>query len=78
MVFDYILDNFYELEKLFKIFSDNKIVADDVRRDNVIIGKENIVVIDPDLFFITNVFGEQIELKNKYKLLKTIISNRKL
>lgn len=67
---DYILENFYELEKLFKIFSDNKIIADDVRRNNVIIGRKNIVVIDPDLFYITNIFEYQIELKNKSKLLK--------
>lgn len=67
---NYILENFCELEKLFKLFSDNKIVATDVRRDNVIIGKKDIIIIDPDLFYITNTVNSQIELKNKTKLLK--------
>jgi len=67
---DYMLENFYELEKLFNIFSDNRIITTDVRRENVVIGKNNIVVIDPDLFYFTNIINSKIELKNKEKLLK--------
>ena len=49
---DYILDNFRELELLFKIFSENMICTDDIKRDNTVIGKDGIVIIDPDLFYI--------------------------
>lgn len=48
---DYILDNFRELEILFKIFSENMIYTDDIKRDNTVIGKDGIIIIDPDLFY---------------------------
>lgn len=48
---DYILDNFRELEKLFRIFSENRIYTDDIRRANSVIGKDGIVIIDPDFFY---------------------------
>lgn len=75
---DYILDNFGELEALFKIFSENMICTDDVKRDNTIIGKDGIVIIDPDLFYTMESSKEFILALNKMKLqhlLKSIFIN---
>lgn len=66
---DYILDNFRELDELFKIFSENMICADDTRRDNTIIGKDGIVIIDPDLFFLAESSKRNISTLNKKNLL---------
>lgn len=66
---DYILDNFKELEVLFRIFSENMICTDDVKRDNTVIGKDGIVIIDPDLFYTMQSSKEFISTSNKKKLL---------
>lgn len=49
---DYILDNFRELEKLFEMFAEDNIMVHDLKRDNSILGKNGIVLIDPDLFVV--------------------------
>lgn len=67
---DYILDNFRELEILFEIFSENKICTNDVKRENAIVGKEKIVIIDPDLFYISDYAKKEILTINKKNLLK--------
>ena len=67
---DYILDNFKELEMLFKIFSENMICTDDIKRDNAIIGKDGIVIIDPDLFYTMDSSKDSIFTLNKKNLLK--------
>lgn len=67
---DYILDNFRELEILFEIFSENKICTNDVKRKNAIVGKEKIVIIDPDLFYISDYTKKEILTINKKNLLK--------
>ncbi len=75
---DYILDNFRELEKLFEIFTDNMICTDDIKRDNTILGKENITIIDPDLFYRVKESKDYVSTTNKKKLLKlfrSILSN---
>ena len=66
---DYILDNFKELEVLFRIFSENMICTDDIKRDNTVIGKDGIVIIDPDLFYTMQSSKEFISTLNKKKLL---------
>ena len=66
---DYILDNFRELDLLFRIFSENMICTDDVKRGNTVIGKEGIVIIDPDLFYTTECAKEFIIVLNKKKLI---------
>ena len=55
---DYLLDNFRELELLFEIFSKNKIRTCDVKLSNSIVGKDGIVIIDPDFFVITDMGKE--------------------
>lgn len=76
---DYILDNFRELEKLFEIFTDNMICTDDIKRDNTILGgKENITIIDHDLFYRVKESKDYVSTINKKKLLKlfrSILSN---
>ena len=66
---DYILDNFKELEVLFRIFSEIMICTDDIKRDNTVIGKDGIVIIDPDLFYTMQSSKEFISTLNKKKLL---------
>ena len=66
---DYILDNFRELEALFRLFSENKICTDDIKRENTVIGKDGIVIIDPDLFYTSESSKEFISTLNKNKLL---------
>ena len=67
---DYILDNFRELEILFKLFTENMICTDDIKRDNAILGKNNIVIIDPDFFYTVETSNkEYVSTLNKLKLL---------
>ena len=66
---DYILDNLKELEVLFEIFSENMIRTVDIKRDNIVIGKDGIVIIDPDLFYTMHTSREFISKLNKKNLL---------
>ena len=66
---DYILDNLRELEILFGIFSENMICTDDIKWDNTVIGKDGIVIIDPDLFYTMQSSSEFISKLNKKNLL---------
>lgn len=67
---DYLLDNFKELESLLKIFTENMICTNDLKRDNCIIGKDCIVIIDPDLFYIKDSSKKDISTLNKKELLE--------
>lgn len=77
---DYLLDNLRELEELFNYFSMHKVYLDDVRRANTILGKNCIVIIDPDLFVLgccsnisaLNGKSSNISLENKKKLLSLV------
>ena len=65
---DYLLDNFFEIEQLFNYFSANHILTDDVRRDNTILGKDKIIIVDPDQFLVTCDSIRYISIINKRKL----------
>ncbi len=71
---DYILDNSYESDKLFDIFTDNMIVTEDVKRKNAILGHSGIIIIDPDLFYISSLPKQDIAVANKRELLTLIRS----
>lgn len=47
---EYILYNFEEIEKLFKRFAKDKLMVYDMKKQNTVLTKDNIVIIDPDLF----------------------------
>lgn len=47
---EYFLENLFEIEKLLNEFSKNGIFAYDMNRENTVLNKNNIVIIDPDLF----------------------------
>lgn len=66
---DYLLDNFNELEILFKIFSYNGIVTDDVKRTNTVLNKNEIIIIDPDAFYTSKESQKDILIRNKKELL---------
>lgn len=51
---EYTLYIFHEYLKLFNKFSEKKIIADDVKRDNIIYDGANLILIDPDLFYFSN------------------------
>ncbi len=75
---NYLLENFCELEKLFEELTKNNICTNDVKRDNSILGKNGIVIIDPDLFYIvdsSDAFLRQMNKKNLFKLYNSIIIN---
>lgn len=65
---EYLLENLFELQKLFNILMENNICTKDVKRANTIIGKEGIVIIDPDLFYIPKE-KENVALINQLNLL---------
>lgn len=70
---DYLLDNINELELLFQLLSENYIYTDDLKRENTILGKNEIVIIDPDYFSINMDFSKSfISLWNKIKLLELL------
>lgn len=71
---DYTLDNFYELEKLFTTFTENKITVNDVKRENSILGKNNIVIVDPDCFSIAHYDSSLLAIDNKIELLMLLRS----
>ncbi len=66
---DYTLDNFSELEKLFDTFTNNSIVADDVKRKNAILSYSGIIIIDPDTFYTVSLPKQDIAIANKKELL---------
>ena len=79
---DYILDNFSELELLFDSFSSNEIIVNDMCRKNSILGKNGIVVIDPDLFVsykdLRKSFGVEFYYKVKRNFLLSIENKKEL
>ncbi len=67
---DYILDNFRELENLFNIFSEHiGVCTEDIKKDNTVINKEGIIIVDPDLFFTMDTSTSLISILNKKNLL---------
>lgn len=64
---DYFLDNFERLEKLSKIFSENRIKLGDLTFENVILQEDNIVLIDPDSYIFSDNL-EEIEENNRSEL----------
>ena len=47
---EYLLYNLEEIFKLLKIISEYKIRLDDLKRENILLTEENIVLTDPDLW----------------------------
>lgn len=65
----YLLDNLYELENLLDVFTNNSIIVEDLKRDNVTMDSNSVVIIDPDLFYFSDLPKENITRENKIKLL---------
>lgn len=60
---------FHEYLKLFNKFSEKKIIAEDVKRNNTIYDGKNLILIDPDLFYFSNNI-EDCKVSNYNKLLR--------
>ena len=77
---DYILENFKELEQLFEILTNNRILTVDIHPNNSILQKNNIVIIDPDMFSFSEEDRESLSYMNKINLInlleKLIVDNR--
>lgn len=67
---EYMLQNMYQLEKLFNIFTNKSILVQDVKIGNIILGENNIVIIDPDLFDKVSYSYELLRSINNSELLK--------
>lgn len=73
---NYLLENIEKLEKLFETFSNYKICVEDVKRRNTVINRNEIIIIDHDLFYIFNENASKdfMSLVNKRKLLELVRS----
>lgn len=71
---DYLLENIYQIEKLFHKFARERICVYDLKRENSIVSKEGIIIIDPDMFRIEKKRRGIIELYNKQQLVNFIYS----
>lgn len=60
----YTLDNFFAIYNSINILSDNHIFIPDLHSDNVVLGSDNITVIDIDIYAKTVLF-DQDKLRNK-------------
>lgn len=75
---DYLLDNLRDIMDLMDIFTQEKIRADDLRSGNMILTKENMIIIDPDYFRLTTLPLDKLARHNKeslFALIKDICSN---
>lgn len=69
MPMDYLLDNFYTLCKSHETLADNSILVNDLYSKNVILGNDEITVVDVDLY--TKMFSvntDNIKASNVYSL----------
>jgi len=77
---DYLLDNFRDLELLFDEISKCGICANDLKYENTIFTKNNIIIIDPDIFYFYDIAQSNLIKKNKILLvllLENILINSK-
>lgn len=65
----YTLYMFHEYLRLFNEFSEKKIIAEDVKRNNTIYDGKNLILIDPDLFYFSNNV-EYCKISNYNRLLQ--------
>lgn len=66
---EYTLYMFHEYLRLFNEFSEKKIIAEDVKRNNTIYDGKNLILIDPDLFYFSNNV-EYCKISNYNRLLQ--------
>ena len=69
---DYLLDNIAEIEMLLTYLTNEHILTHDLRYHNVILQKNNIVLIDPDSFYFYTDSTRYIGNKNKENLVTLI------
>ena len=69
---DYLLDNLSEIEILLTYLTNEHIVTDDLRYDNIILQSNNIVLIDPDSFRFYTDSTKYIGYKNKENLVQLV------
>lgn len=67
---EYILENFRALLNLADYFSQNRIGLADIKTDNVICNQNNIVLIDPDMYYFIPEFSKtDIHKKNRLRII---------
>lgn len=66
---NYTLDNFYSIKKSIATLSKHNIFIPDLHNDNVILGKDEITVIDTDIYSKTLLFdNNKLSIRNKRAL----------
>ena len=70
----YLLRNIEEIKELIDTFSKNNILVNDFELYNTVINKDNIVIIDPDLYMFS-ITGEEITRKNNYLALFALLES---
>ena len=65
----YLLESFYEIEKVIDYLSKNRIAINDLKSDNTVVTKNGIVLVDPDLFKFTMYDKDELSTINKKRLL---------
>lgn len=66
---EYTLDNFYSIEKSIDILSKHNIFIPDLHSDNVVLGKDEITVIDTDIYSKAMLFdNDKLSMRNKRAL----------
>jgi len=69
MPMDYLLDNFYALCRSHEILADNSVLVNDLHSKNVILGNDEITVVDVDLYTkMHSVNTNSIKASNIYAL----------
>lgn len=71
---EYLIENFRNLEKLIDIFNDLNILTKDLKEENVVFTKDNIVIIDPDLFSKPDKNKDFIKKFNSCELFSLLIN----
>lgn len=68
----YLLENFYDLEQLIKLLSENQILLMDLKPDNTILNSQRIILSDPCCYITSPYPKKTTERKNKLALLALI------
>lgn len=69
---EYVLENIKSICNLFDICSKHHILIDDLKRENIVFGKDKIIFIDPDTWFYCDYEEEELIKINRTKLLALI------
>lgn len=73
---DYLLDNLNALLKLADFLSSNYVGLSDIKMDNTVCNRNNIVLIDPDMYYFLppEIVNSKLHEKNRLRILYLVAS----